>query len=61
MSGNYSKRHVNCGGELSFIETKHTMINKKAVDNFGAKKKYVYKDYYRCDKCGSTINIITGE
>lgn len=60
MREDYPKYHVNCGGELSFIETKHVLINKKAVEQYGAREKYLSKDYYKCDKCGNTINLITG-
>lgn len=58
----YPRYHLNCGGELIFTETKHTVVvvNKRAVDRYGDKAviKQFDKDYYKCDKCKEQINVI---
>ena len=57
------RKHISCGGKLNFAETKLTtiIVNKKAVEKYGNKAiiKQFNKDYYKCDKCGALINIIT--
>lgn len=58
----YPRQHIGCGGNLNFAETKVTtvVVNKKAVEKYGDKAiiKQFNKDFYKCDKCETFINII---
>ena len=59
----YPRKHLACGGILNFAETKIVTIimNKKAVDKYNAraKIKQLNKDFYKCNKCGQFISVIS--
>lgn len=58
----YPREHLGCGGTLNFAETRlvTVVLNKKAVEKFNAKAviKQFNKDFYKCDKCKTFINVI---
>lgn len=58
----YPRHHLGCGGVLNFAETKIVTViaNKKAVEKFKAKAiiKQFNKDFYKCTKCETFINVI---